>query len=138
LTLAGARITLLVVAAKVSDRELDVMKALWALGREASVSEIHERMSADGSRLAFTTVQTMLNRLSVKGQVRRRLDGRAYRYVAAVKAPAAAKQALRSLVDRFFAGSAAGLAAHLVEEEMSEKELRRVEELLEQRRKSRR
>ena len=114
------------------------MQALWSLHREATVSEVHEAMAAAGSELAFTTVQTMLNRLATKGQVRRRLEGRAYRYVAAKKAPAAARDALRSLVNRFFAGSTADLAAHLVEDEMSEDDLRRIDELLRERRKSER
>ena len=129
---------LMMARPKWSDRELDVLQALWALGREAGVGEIHEAMRAAGTTLAFTTVQTMLNRLAVKGQVKRRLDGRAYRYFAAVKEPAAARLALRSLVDRFFGGSAAELAAHLVEEEMSENELRRVEHLLDQKRRPKR
>jgi BlaI family transcriptional regulator, penicillinase repressor len=118
-----------------SNRELDIMQALWSCRGEASAAEIHEAMGAGGSSLAFTTVQTMLNRLVAKGQVRRRMEGRAYRYVAAVKAPAAARLALQAVVDRFFSGSAADLAAHLVEEEMSDEDLRRVDELLKQRRK---
>jgi predicted transcriptional regulator len=80
----------------------------------------------------------MLNRLEAKGQVRRRLDGRAYLYAPAVKEPTAARAALRSVVNRFFGGSAEELAVHLVDEVMSEAELRRVEKMLEARRKARR
>lgn len=119
---------------RISERELDVMQALWGLGRAASVSAIHAAMQDAGSALAYTTVQTMLNRLSAKGHVRRRMEGRAYVYAASVKEPAAARTALRSLVKRFFGGSAAELAAHLVEEEMSEEDVRRIERLLKERR----
>jgi predicted transcriptional regulator len=122
---------------KVSDRELDVMQALWTLGRDASVAEIHETMAAAGSPLAFTTVQTMLNRLDAKGHVRRHLEGRAYRYAAATKEPAALRVALKTLVDRFFAGSPAELAAHLVEDAMSDEDLQRMQTLLEDRRRVR-
>ena len=118
---------------RISERELDVMRAIWGLGREAAVGEIHEAMQQAGSELAFTTVQTMLQRLAAKGQVRRRLAGRAYHYAPAVKEPAAARVALRTLVDRFFGGSTAELAAHLVEEEMSEADVRRIETLLAER-----
>ena len=111
------------------------MQALWSISGEASAADIHEAMGVAGSSLAFTTVQTMLNRLVTKGQVRRRMEGRAYRYVAAVKAPAAARLALQAVVDRFFSGSTAELAAHLVEEEMSDEDVSRVDELLQQRRK---
>ena len=122
---------------KISERELDVMQALWTLKREASVADVHEAMNS-ATELAYTTVQTMLNRLASKGQVRRRLEGRAYLYAPVVKEPAAAKAALRSVVDRFFGGSAAELTAHLVDEVMSESELRRVEKLLDERKKGRR
>ena len=118
------------VRAKFSARELDIMQALWSFGREASVAEIHEAVG----ELAYTTVQTMLNRLAAKGQVRRRLVGRAYQYAPAVKEPTATRAAVRSLIDRFFGGSTAELAAHLVEEELSPEERRRVERLLEERR----
>ncbi len=122
---------------RISERELDVMQALWTLKREASVSDVHQAMN-ETSELAYTTVQTMLNRLAAKGQVRRRLEGRAYLYAPVVKEPAAARAALRSVVDRFFGGSAAELTAHLVDEVMSEAELRRVEKLLSERKKVKR
>lgn len=113
------------------------MQALWNLEREASVSDVHQAMSGS-SELAYTTVQTMLNRLATKGQVKRRLDGRAYLYAPVTKEPVAARAALRSVVDRFFGGSAAELTAHLVDEVMSEAELRRVEKMLEERKRGRR
>ena len=114
------------------------MRAIWSLGREAAVGEIHEAMQQGGSELAFTTVQTMLQRLADKGQVRRRLVGRAYHYAPAVKEPAAARDALRKVVDRFFGGSAAELVAHLVEDELSDSDVRRIESLLAQRGKGKR
>jgi predicted transcriptional regulator len=123
---------------RISERELDVMQTLWSLGHEATVGELHEAMVRGGSPLAYTTVQTMLNRLAAKGHVRRRMAGRAWQYAAVVKEPAAARVALRTLVDRFFAGSAGELAARLVEEEMTEAELRRIENLIDERRKGRR
>ncbi|HEX6085696.1 MAG TPA: BlaI/MecI/CopY family transcriptional regulator [Thermoanaerobaculia bacterium] len=123
---------------RISEGELDVMRAIWSLGREAAVGEIHEAMQQGGSELAFTTVQTMLQRLADKGQVRRRLVGRAYHYAPAVKEPAAARDALRKVVDRFFGGSAAELAAHLVEDELSDSDVRRIESLLAQRGKGKR
>jgi BlaI family penicillinase repressor len=123
---------------RVSERELEVMKAMWALGREASVGEVHEAMQQAGSDLAFTTVQTMLQRLAAKRQLRRRVAGRTAYYAAVMKEPAAARVALRTLVDHFFGGSTAQLAAHLVEEELSESDVKRIETLLSHREKERR
>ena len=79
----------------------------------------------------------MLNRMESKNLVRRHLEGRAYRYTATVKEPAAARAALHTLVERFFGGSAVDLAAHLVEEEMDARDLARVEKLLAERKRRR-
>lgn len=123
---------------KISDRELDVMKALWTLGREATVAEVHATMAASGSELAYTTVQTMLNRLTAKANVKRRMDRRSYLYTPSMKEPAAAGVAVRTLVKRFFGGSAAELAAHLVEKNLTDAEVAAIERLLGDRRKGRR
>ncbi len=59
-----------------SPRELDVLKALWALG-SGSVREVHRRMCPDGE-LAFNTVQTVLRIMEEKGLVRHRALGRTF------------------------------------------------------------
>src|SRR4029077_5075688 len=61
-----------------SPRELDVLKALWALG-SGSVREVHRRMCPDGE-LAFNTVQTLLRIMEDKGLVRHRAEGRTFVY----------------------------------------------------------
>ena len=111
------------------------MQALWSLGREASVAEVFKAMGDAG--LAYTSVQTMLNRLASKGHVKRRLEKRSYLYTPAVKEPAVAGVAVRKLVERFFAGSAADLAAHLVAKDLSDDDIKQVERLLAERKKRR-
>jgi BlaI family transcriptional regulator, penicillinase repressor len=61
-----------------SPRELDVLKALWALG-SGSVREVHERMCPDGE-LAFNTIQTLLRIMEDKGLIRHRARGRTFIY----------------------------------------------------------
>ena len=61
-----------------SPRELDVLKALWAIG-SGSVREVHERM-CPGGELAFNTVQTVLRIMEDKGLIRHRARGRAFIY----------------------------------------------------------
>jgi BlaI family penicillinase repressor len=61
-----------------SPRELDVLKALWALGC-GSVREVHERMCPDGE-LAFNTIQTLLRIMEDKGLIRHRSRGRTFIY----------------------------------------------------------
>ncbi len=94
--------------------ELELMDVLWQAGR-ASIREIQERLP-ESRRPAYTTVQTMVNRLEEKGAVRRvRKVGNAHIYEAV-----AARQAVRRrLVDDFlglFGGSAQHLMAHLLDE----------------------
>ena len=122
---------------RLGERELDIMNALWQLG-QGSVSEVRDKLVSDGVDVAYTTIQTMLNRLETKGYVARELDGRAYRYRPQLRQPAAAGNAVRTLIDRFFSGSAEALAAHLVSRGLSTKELERIRKLIESQRKEER
>lgn len=58
--------------------ESSIMELLWAHG-EGSVSWVAERL-ARRKRPAYTTVMTVMGRLTAKGLLRRRLEGRAYVY----------------------------------------------------------
>jgi predicted transcriptional regulator len=53
--------------------ELRIMQVLWETV-PATVEVVHEKLS--GERLAYTTVQTMLNVLHRKGKAKRTLKGR--------------------------------------------------------------
>jgi BlaI family penicillinase repressor len=61
-----------------SPREVDVLKALWALG-SGSVREVHKWMCPDGE-LAFNTIQTLLRIMEDKGLIRHRSEGRTFIY----------------------------------------------------------
>ena len=61
-----------------SPRELDVLKALWALG-SGSVREVHRQMCPDGE-LAFNTIQTLLRIMDEKGLVKHAARGRTFVY----------------------------------------------------------
>lgn len=61
-----------------SPRELDVLKALWAIG-SGSVRGVHDRMKAEHA-LAYNTVQTLLRIMEEKGLVRHRAEGRTFIY----------------------------------------------------------
>lgn len=90
--------------------ELKMMQAVWRLGA-STVSEVQEQVEPP---LAYTTVQTMLNILERKGKLRRRLQGKAYVYTAAVTEQKALREAVRDLVDRMFGGSSEELVMSLV------------------------
>ncbi len=91
--------------------ELQIMKVLWDIG-PAAVLAVQERLS--GEKLAYTTVQTMLNVLHRKKRVKRVLRGKAYIYAPVLSREKAASQAVSDLVDRLFGGSVESLVMSLV------------------------
>jgi len=90
--------------------ELKIMHILWDL-RQASVAAVQEKLDPP---LAYTTVQTILNRLALKGKITRQLEGRAYLYSPAVTQAKATSNALRDLIDRIFDGSSEQLVMSLL------------------------
>jgi BlaI family penicillinase repressor len=105
------------------ERELDVMAVLWAHG-SGTVAEVQRRL---GTRLAYTTVLTILRNLEAKRFLRHEEEGRAHRWFPRVAQGAAQKSALARLIHTFFHGSPEALIARLVEShEVSAAELRRL------------
>ncbi len=90
--------------------ELQIMQVIWRLG-PSSVGAVQEGLE---QRLAYTTVQTMLNILQRKGKLKRKLRGRAYEYSATVSEARASGHAVRDLVDRMFGGSSEELVMSLI------------------------
>ncbi len=106
--------------------EAEVMHVLWAKDGPVSVREVLGHLNK-GRRapLAYTTVMTVMARLAEKEILRRELDGRGYRYEAAV--PDAAAIAVREVVRDF--GEAA-MAQFVDEARADPKMLRRLRKLL--------
>ncbi|HEX2834728.1 MAG TPA: BlaI/MecI/CopY family transcriptional regulator [Thermoanaerobaculia bacterium] len=93
--------------------ELQLMDILWDLG-EAAVREVQEAIPAR-SRPAYTTVQTILNRLEQKGAVKKtRKIGNAWILAPAINR----KKTHQRLIDDFlglFGGDATPVVSHLLE-----------------------
>ncbi|MDG3005289.1 BlaI/MecI/CopY family transcriptional regulator [Paludisphaera mucosa] len=108
-----------------SPRELDVLKALWALG-SGSVREVHQRM-CPGGELAFNTIQTLLRIMETKGLVRHRADGRTFVYE-----PTYTRDRVTSrLLNRMFDGALDQVVLSLLEvKDASGAELRELERLI--------
>jgi predicted transcriptional regulator len=94
--------------------ELEIMSVLWTRG-PATVASVQEDLPGS-QRLAYTTVQTMLNILHRKRKVKRTLKGRAFEYAPAVSRQRAATTAVRDIIDRLFGGSAESLVMSLIEQ----------------------
>jgi predicted transcriptional regulator len=106
------------------------MKALWQSG-PSTVQAVQERLP--GERLAYTTVQTMLNILQRKGRVKRRLVGKAYEYRAVLSRDKAVREALRDMLDRMFGGSVEALLMTLVKSrQLDADKLGKLQQLIEE------
>lgn len=64
---------------RLGDLEREVMERLWAAVGPLTVRAIHAELAATRD-LAYTTVMTVLDRLTKKGVVHRVRDGKAYLY----------------------------------------------------------
>jgi len=93
--------------------ELEIMKVLWETG-PAAVQMVQERLAPE-RKLAYNTVQTMLNILLRKGKVKREGLGRAFLYEPVVSRTQASRVAVGDLVLRMFDGSPESLVLSLVE-----------------------
>ena len=113
-----------------TDRELDVMSILWALG-SATVAEVRERLADE---LAYTSVLSALQTLEEKGYVRHEAEGRAYRYYPLVAPSEAGSGAIARVLEKIFHGSAESMLAQMVEDRsLTRAELERMRALLEKR-----
>jgi BlaI family penicillinase repressor len=95
-------------------RELAIMKVVWRL-EEASVREVYEVLRKRRS-VAYTTVMTMMSTLEAKGYLKKRTDGRAFRYRPARPEGRVITSLVREFIDRVFDGASQPLLAHLVRE----------------------
>ncbi|MCB0859288.1 MAG: BlaI/MecI/CopY family transcriptional regulator [Solirubrobacterales bacterium] len=63
--------------------QLEVMKTLWRLDAQVGVEDVRSKLPAD-KQGAYTTIQTILNRLAERGLVKRKRHGKNVFYRAAV------------------------------------------------------
>lgn len=91
--------------------ELECLKALWNLG-EGNVKDVRNALTGNRN-LAYTTVMTVLDRLTRKGGVNRRKVGRSFVYMPVLSRDVLRRLAVQDLVNRFFEGSQDALLDHL-------------------------
>jgi len=82
------------------DLELQIMHIIWDKDRYCSVSEVHEILYP-GSRLAYTTIMTVMGNLHKKGVLQRKKEGKAYLYAPARKRDEMASGAIRKIAEMF-------------------------------------
>ena len=97
-----------------SPLENAVMQIVWD-DQPVTAEDVREKMDVSHG-LKASTVRTLLRRLEEKGYVSHDVDGRTYIYRAAVKQTNVAASAVRSIIDKFCAGSVENLLVGLVDD----------------------
>lgn len=115
-------------------RERQILDVIFRLG-EASVGDVLEQLSDPP---AYDSVRTMIRLLETKGFVRHRRVGTKYVYRPTDSHESASRSALSHLMKTFFQGSASETVAaifNVSSNNLTEAELKRLEQLIEQARK---
>ena len=97
----------------VTDAEREVLRALWEQG-PATIRALADELYPGGSTSEYATVQKLLERLSDKGHVSRRADGRQHVWSAAVRREELVARRLRDTADDLCDGSLTPLLTQLV------------------------
>lgn len=121
---------------ELSARERQIMDAVHRM-REPTVAEIRAELPDPPTESA---VRTMLMRLEEKGLLEHRIKGRLNRYRARRSEEAVRESALRRVMRTFFEDSPVNTVAAILDHaapELSEEELRRLEDLVHQAREGR-
>ena len=100
----------------VTDRELEILKVLWARGK-ASVREVQEDLNkATAVPVAYSTVQTLLNIMEdKKGLVRHVVEGRTFIYAPKKSSDRTIRELTRRFVDRVFDGAVDRMMVALID-----------------------
>jgi predicted transcriptional regulator len=116
----------------ISEAELEVLKVLWE-HTSGTVREINTILRRQGRRWAYTTVQTLLQRLESKGHVQSDKTGTAHVYRASVSRDDLLSRRLRELADQFCDGTASPLLLALVgDSRLTADEIKQLRQLLDQ------
>jgi len=97
----------------ISDAEMDVLQSLWREG-PGTVRDLDARLRPVGRAWAYTTIQTLLNRLETKGYVKADKTGPAHVYRSSVTRDRFLSRRLRQLADEVCDGASTPLVAALV------------------------
>lgn len=117
-----------------SRREREMMNIIFAHGR-ATATEVLEAMTDPPS---YSAVRATLRILEQKGHLKHQHDGTRYVYIPTSNRDRVRLSALDQLLATFFDGSAANVVATLIERQkgnMSDEELDRLSELIDEARK---
>lgn len=115
----------------ITPTELAILRQLWRNGT-ATIRDLTDALYPDGGHSHYATVQSLLDRLQLKGCVERSKLGRVNVFTAVVSQGEIITGRLRELADSLCDGSLAPLLSHLVHDvRLDEEELAALERLVE-------
>jgi BlaI family transcriptional regulator, penicillinase repressor len=101
-----------------TEREAQIMDIVWRLG-EVTAEQVREALPGTPHD---STVRTLIRVLENKGYLTHDVRGKVYVYRALVGRHKAQKLAVKTILTRFFAGSAEDLVLRLIEDEQLSRE----------------
>ena len=90
--------------------EIDILNSFWKLASrdedsDISIQDIVDDLSANGVNRAYTTIKTVMDRLTVKSVLVRYKVGKKFYYKAAMNKNEMALDAVKTVANQFFDGS---------------------------------
>jgi len=112
------------------ETEMEVLQHVWRLGK-ATVAQVHERILKT-RKVAYTTIMTVMKKLSDKGYLNYEKDGATYVYEPARSQEEVQQKLISNLVDQAFNGSSVALIQTLVKRDaLSDQERDHILKLIE-------
>ena len=90
--------------------EIDILNSFWQLtemneDRDISIQDIVDDLSSHGIERAYTTIKTVMDRLTMKSILVRYKVGKKFFYKAAMTKNEMASEAVKTVAEQFFNGS---------------------------------
>lgn len=90
--------------------EIDILNSFWSLtadneDADISIQDIVDNLSKNGVERAYTTIKTVMDRLTVKSILVRYKVGKKFYYRATMTKEEMASEAIQTLSEQFFSGS---------------------------------
>ncbi|MBR6098298.1 BlaI/MecI/CopY family transcriptional regulator [bacterium] len=94
--------------------EIDILNSVWSLtsgseGRDISIQDVVDDLSSQGVERAYTTIKTVMDRLTAKSVLVRYKVGKKFFYSAAMNKDEMARESIEEISSQFFAGDYADM-----------------------------
>ena len=117
--------------AKLTPVEWEIMESAWAIGKRVTARDVHNHAFPNGEK-AYTTVQTILNKLHQKGFLKCEKLGMVNYFSAKKSRTMMLKEEILSVSRQLFHGSVPDMANFLIDTgDIGLKEIREIKQFLE-------